>query len=193
MPSSRGSSRPRDRICVSYVSCIGRQVLYHWCHLGSQINTQIKINIKRKKNRLSQLLQIFVDSFAAQPHHGLLWFANTGDILMLLGWVNVVMSCTQPLWKVNIFISSGLCGGPGGVGGALDVLSGCSARCTTCCWRCPRTRRLPEPSASSLYLWSRSACWSTSWEPSAPPAWRTRIPRLVWCSSSRSSLSSQWS
>ena len=108
MPSSRGSSRPRDRICVSYVSCIGRQVLYHWCHLGSQINTQIKINIKRKKNRLSQLLQIFVDSFAAQPHHGLLWFANTGDILMLLGWVNVVMSCTQPLCKVNVFISNGL-------------------------------------------------------------------------------------
>ena len=32
MPSSRGSSQPRDRTCVSYVSCIGRQVLYH---LGS--------------------------------------------------------------------------------------------------------------------------------------------------------------
>ena len=29
MPSSRGSSSPRDRTCVSYVSCIGRQVLYH--------------------------------------------------------------------------------------------------------------------------------------------------------------------
>ena len=29
MPSSRGSSQPRDRTCVSYVSCIGRRVLYH--------------------------------------------------------------------------------------------------------------------------------------------------------------------
>ena len=28
MPSSRGSSRPRDQTCVSYMSCIGRQVLY---------------------------------------------------------------------------------------------------------------------------------------------------------------------
>ena len=28
-PSSRGSSRPRDRILISYVSCVGRQVLYH--------------------------------------------------------------------------------------------------------------------------------------------------------------------
>ena len=32
---SRGSSWPRDRTHVSYISCIGRQVLYHWCHLGS--------------------------------------------------------------------------------------------------------------------------------------------------------------
>ena len=29
VPSSRGSSRPRDQTQVSYVSCIGRQVLYH--------------------------------------------------------------------------------------------------------------------------------------------------------------------
>ena len=27
MPSSRGSSQPRDQTCVSYISCIGRQVL----------------------------------------------------------------------------------------------------------------------------------------------------------------------
>ena len=35
MPSSRGSSRPRDQTCVSYISCIGRRILYHQCHLGS--------------------------------------------------------------------------------------------------------------------------------------------------------------
>ena len=35
MPSSRGSSLARDRTCISYVSCIGRWVLYHWYHLGS--------------------------------------------------------------------------------------------------------------------------------------------------------------
>ena len=35
MPSSRGSSRPRHRTHVSYVSCIGRQVLYHEHCLGS--------------------------------------------------------------------------------------------------------------------------------------------------------------
>ena len=32
---SRGSSQPRDQTCISYTSCLGRQVLYHWHHLGS--------------------------------------------------------------------------------------------------------------------------------------------------------------
>ena len=35
MPSSRGSSLPRDRTCVSNISCIGKHALYHWHHLGS--------------------------------------------------------------------------------------------------------------------------------------------------------------
>ena len=34
-PSSRGSSWPRDWTQVSYISCTGRQILYHKCHLGS--------------------------------------------------------------------------------------------------------------------------------------------------------------
>ena len=29
LPFSRGSSQPRDSTHISYVSCIGRQVLYH--------------------------------------------------------------------------------------------------------------------------------------------------------------------
>ena len=32
---SKGSSQPRDRTLVSYVSCIGKWVPHHWCHLGS--------------------------------------------------------------------------------------------------------------------------------------------------------------
>ena len=35
MPSSRGSSRPRDRTHIPYVSCPGREILYYYCHLGS--------------------------------------------------------------------------------------------------------------------------------------------------------------
>ena len=35
MPSSRGFAWCRDRAHVTYFSCIGWQVLYHWHHLGS--------------------------------------------------------------------------------------------------------------------------------------------------------------
>ena len=35
VPSSRGSSQPSDRTCIFYVSCFGRWVLFHYCHLGS--------------------------------------------------------------------------------------------------------------------------------------------------------------
>ena len=38
MPSSRASSPPMGWTCVSYVSCIGMQGLYHWYQLGSQWN-----------------------------------------------------------------------------------------------------------------------------------------------------------
>ena len=35
MPSSRGSSKPRDQTCISYVFCISRQVLYLQRHMES--------------------------------------------------------------------------------------------------------------------------------------------------------------
>ena len=37
MPSSRGYFWPRDRTLVSYVSCVGKQFLYHWAHLRSHV------------------------------------------------------------------------------------------------------------------------------------------------------------
>ena len=41
MPSSRRSSWPRDQ---THVSCIGRQVIYHWNHLGS-LGTLMKVKV----------------------------------------------------------------------------------------------------------------------------------------------------
>ena len=38
MPSSRGSFWPRDWTHVSYISCNGRWLLYHWYHLGRPIS-----------------------------------------------------------------------------------------------------------------------------------------------------------
>ena len=41
MPSSSGTSQIRDQICVSYVSCIGRRVLYPYC-LGSPKRKELR-------------------------------------------------------------------------------------------------------------------------------------------------------
>ena len=40
MLSSMGSSWPRDRTRISYVSHIGRRVLYHWHHVGCPFGCQ---------------------------------------------------------------------------------------------------------------------------------------------------------
>ena len=49
MPSSRGSSQPRDPNHISYVSCIGRQVLYHQGHLESPYHLYVE---SEKYNKL---------------------------------------------------------------------------------------------------------------------------------------------
>ena len=41
MSFSRGSSRPRDQTLISFVSCIGRWVLYHLRHLGSPVRSGV--------------------------------------------------------------------------------------------------------------------------------------------------------
>ena len=47
MPSSRGSSWPRDQSHLSYVSCIVMWVLYHYCHLGSPYHFPSASNFQR--------------------------------------------------------------------------------------------------------------------------------------------------
>ena len=51
MPSSRGSSQPKDWACISYVSCTGRWVLYLMCHLGSPA-----VMLSPFQSNLSQIL-----------------------------------------------------------------------------------------------------------------------------------------
>ena len=41
--SSRGSSRPRDQTCISYVSCTGRRVLHHKRYLRSPRTTLLPL------------------------------------------------------------------------------------------------------------------------------------------------------
>ena len=51
MPSSRGSSQPKDWMHISYVSCISGQILYHEHHLesvGEHLWTRKMFNMKQK-------------------------------------------------------------------------------------------------------------------------------------------------
>ena len=49
VPSSRGSSPPRDGNCISYVLCIGRQFLYHQCHMGTCVSIRNLLEEKHIK------------------------------------------------------------------------------------------------------------------------------------------------
>ena len=50
MPSSRGSSRPIDQTSISYVSCIGRWVLYHWATREAQYGNTV-VSFEDRKTR----------------------------------------------------------------------------------------------------------------------------------------------
>ena len=71
MPSSRGSSWPKNQTSISYVSCFGTWVLYYWHHVGSprktfkypQINFHVQVRSKGTKtaarNRIGGGVQFF--------------------------------------------------------------------------------------------------------------------------------------
>ena len=58
--SSRGSSQPRVQTHTSYVSCIGRQLLYHSCHLGNPfVCLKLKVSLPHCR-RILYLAKPFV-------------------------------------------------------------------------------------------------------------------------------------
>ena len=153
----------------------------------AQTNTQIKINIKRKKiDSASYSKSLWTPLLLLS-----LTMASSGlqileIILTLLGWVNVVVSCTQPLWKVNVFISNG-----------IVVVQVVWEGLWMFCVDAVRGVQLaagaaPGPAGYPNPLHHFSTCGPA--RPAGLPLGnKVRIPRLVWCSSSRSSLSSQQS
>ena len=102
MPSSRRSSWPRDRTCVSHVSCIRRQVLYHQCHPGSPLGHLMKVIIESKCSYYSVRSFSHVWISLCDPmdcnmpgfpiHHQLLEFAQTH-----VHWVSDAIQLSHPL------------------------------------------------------------------------------------------------
>ena len=83
-PFSRGPSRPRDQTHVSYFSCTGKWVLYHWCHLGIPETSPLPDN---SRSHLSQVRNNL---------HGPDMSVVTGP-----GGVVLALSWSQCLWKEN--------------------------------------------------------------------------------------------
>ena len=59
-PLPGGSSQPRDQTPVSYVSCIGRQVLYLYHHLGSP-HTQSGPTVEAGQRNTSEIIPAIKD------------------------------------------------------------------------------------------------------------------------------------
>ena len=57
--SSRGSSWPRDQTPVSCVTCIGRQVLYHWTTTLKSTTFQLKKKKQKNPDLLSSVSQLY--------------------------------------------------------------------------------------------------------------------------------------
>ena len=100
MPSSRGSSQRRKRTHVSYVSCIGRWILYHLCHLGSQ-----RYNIRRDKYSL--FFQLIKGSFQVKKTTNATYYSgNYAAFNISLCLCSVV---SDSLWPHGLYPTRLLC------------------------------------------------------------------------------------
>ena len=118
-PFSTGSSWPRDRTRVSCVSCVGRHVLYHWCHVGSLKICLTAINIGRMLTMCQascfaavqwlRRVQLFATPWTA-AHQASLYFTISWGLLKLMSIESVMPSnhlilCHPLLLPPSIFPS----------------------------------------------------------------------------------------
>ena len=82
LPSFRGSSRPRDWTLVFCISCVGRRVLYHWCHLG------------RHKSKKAVKVECYCPIAAA-------FLSNIMWLLFLKGFVTMTLESPEEIQDVS--------------------------------------------------------------------------------------------
>ena len=89
LPSSGESSRPRDQTYVSYVSCIGRWVVYHWHHRGSPKHSVydpkvFTLNLPHEKNIVFNTIHWF--------YHSPIYWLPTARLPFLRDFLQSVMA-----------------------------------------------------------------------------------------------------
>ena len=144
MPSSRGSSQPRDQTHSSYISCTGREVLYHQHCLGSPLVVIIDHSFwpassQRKDIQVSKLILFFcslvpleIELHKSQSCSQTLLFFLRKDVPAsspnVIWWHQPTF--TTPSWP-------GVAGGPRGGRDSLKpvLVSAASEHCTVCSCR----------------------------------------------------------
>ena len=108
---SRGSSQSWGRNHVSWISCIGRQILYHYCHLGSPILRVF--SIVTSLHTYAQSFQLFVipwtvahqaplsREFSRQEYWSRLPFPTPGESSLPRDWTCVsIVNAVDYLWLI---------------------------------------------------------------------------------------------
>ena len=98
----QGYSQPRDRTCISYVSCIGGQVLYHLHHLG---NPYFVVQLSSVAQLCLTLCNPMDCSTSGLPvHHQLLELAQLLSIELVMASNHLIL-CHPLLLLPSIFLS----------------------------------------------------------------------------------------
>ena len=93
----KGSSQFRDRTHVSYISCIGRWVLYHQCHLGSP-----NMPCTPLENPVSGLLLSLHKQCSPSPQ-GRLTVAKESEVTQLCPTLCDPMDCSLSGFSIHRF------------------------------------------------------------------------------------------
>ena len=99
---SRGSSWPRDPTLVSYVSCIGRWVLYHLHHLGTCSQVE-RVEISRGKQAMSVSIVAFFNMCWAPSYREGTPQRNKWDLNILPGVTRTVWSHSNITATFSLF------------------------------------------------------------------------------------------
>ena len=106
MPSSRGSLQPRGWACISHVSCIScidRQVLYHWASKEAHLRTMTSYQTKNRR-KISSLVRIMTQIYITTD----IYQTSQNPSQLLIVWLGTILySTNKRLYSVCVcFVTS---------------------------------------------------------------------------------------
>ena len=92
LSSSRGSSRPRDPTCVSWISCAGRRILYHWANWEALYDCYVH-QIRRNSRYWTLNCYVIINTYYIRIYpFGIVWTIQSLQIFLLRNSINSIHS-----------------------------------------------------------------------------------------------------